>query len=627
VAGTAFTYNIKGSATPGYTVTNGDKIFFAETNCNTVPGSNAAAETAPILLKEYDSLSASTSYQAARVTIPTTLTTNTGGATRNLVACYATAESAGAANTYALLQDGLQMITAPRARGTRDVSPGPMRGVEKSTSEFSFDSLALGDLIYFKKLVLGDGTDCTISQNQPNGLILPNLPTVSSGTETVALPAKDFVGTNGKASLAGSLATTAGAYGVKMPTVFTTCFIPAGAIPNLHAGSGANGCPLTPAYVAIGGGSNANAGVCTLDGSNKATMLNAVRLTDQLTVFAEPTDALVNSWFQGYVFELKFTQPQFGVYGTPTFASGFANDIVVLQKDNCNGVHEIQMSTYVLGGSRSAKMVLEEFGGEMQGDEKGGAAMVKSIAQGKVNELPTGIYQICYATAESVGDDQDDYTALGKTFEILPPTATKPSMSVPRSVLMGGDIVVSWESTVQLQTKIQSQNSWIGLYKKGSCMGNYGKTGNEWTHSDNEDIRNAIINTQMHPDDPKPIGSYYESNQHECYLASQFIESGVSSGVVRFAQVDYKTGDVFNVRFFQGDSRNKQGRICRGLTGVSFDTSVECVLEPALVSGDIEVFVDSAKVDNLASNSPGYEVMFNDQRARFQKGSRANRLA
>ena len=48
------------------------------------------------------------------------------------------------------------------------------------------------------------------------------------------------------------------------------------------------------------------------------------------------------------------------------------------------------------------------------------------------------------------------------------------------------------------------------------------------------------------------LGQHYvQSTQHECYLAYQFIESNVMSGVVRFSQKDYKVGGLFNVRFFQ----------------------------------------------------------------------------
>merc|ERR1711959_332661 len=91
-----------------------------------------------------------------------------------------------------------------------------------------------------------------------------------------------------------------------------------------------------------------------------------------------------------------------------------------------------------------------------------------------------------------------------------------------------------------------------------------------------------------------------------------------------WAQKDYKEGGLYDVRFFQGDSRNVQGRVCRGLEKVPSETYVVCALESALTSGPIEIFADSAKLDHL-NVIPGMEVMFNDQRARFQKGSREHR--
>jgi hypothetical protein len=625
------TYNIKGSSNAGYHVKNGDKIFFATGSCATIPGSNGVSATTAITLKEYDSVLASSTLMAARVQLPTTLTSDSGSP-RNLVACFATAESlltSGGAQDYALLDDQLQVIASPRM-GPKD-SPGTLRALPLSQAAFTINTLAHGDRVYFRKKVYNDATDCTIGSYQPDGLIVSNIATTSTATKTKLLSAFGVANDGtGKVALDQTLTGEDMGDGVIVPANFAACFVPAGAIENLHDGTY---CPHDNPYVAIGGGANTNeddagvgGGTCNLV-SGTPRLINTVLLTDSLSVFDEPTDALVNSWFMNHVYELKFTQPQFGVYGTSTFSTGMMGDIVVLQKGGCSGVASISPASYTIGASHSAKMVLEEYGGETVGDEKGGAAKIKAIAEGKVNELPIGVYTICYATKESEGNDDSDYTPLVRTFEILQTTATRPSMSVPRSVLMGTDIVVSWESTVNLQTKIQSQNSWIGLYKKGSCMGSYWKHGDEWTHSDNDDVRNSIANTQIEHTDPnvRPTGSYIESNQHECFIAMHFIEGGVQSGVVRFSAQEYKIGDVFNVRFFQGDSRNGQGRICRGIAGVPGETSIDCILEPALISDDIEVFVDSAKLDHL-NDIPGMEVVFNDQRARFQRGSRANKL-
>merc|ERR1711881_582525 len=172
----------------------------------------------------------------------------------------------------------------------------------------------------------------------------------------------------------------------------------------------------------------------------------------------EPTESLVQSWFQYQVHELRFTQPQTGTYGDGakpwSFSTGHKGDIVVLKKDTCTGVHSITPADYLLGQTYSAKMTLQEGGGETTGDEKGGVARVVGLATGKVNELTPGIYKICYATGRSEGDAQSDYKMLAKTVEILPPTATKPSVSMSSTVVLGQDIIVSWNSNVQLQTRL-----------------------------------------------------------------------------------------------------------------------------------------------------------------------------
>jgi len=169
-------------------------------------------------------------------------------------------------------------------------------------------------------------------------------------------------------------------------------------------------------------------------------------------------------------------------------------------------------------------------------------------------------------------------------------------------------------------------------------MGGYGKHGTEWNTEQNQAFATQIDNTEATQygfagagadagsDGISSAGRYIETNQHECYLAYQFIESGVQSGVVRFSAADYGTGGKFNVRFFQGDSRNVQGQVCRGLAGVSTETYIDCVLEPAQVSETIEIFRDSKNLDHM-DNIPGMEVVFNDQRARFQKGSRMNKMS
>jgi hypothetical protein len=576
LAGKSHTYNIKGSTEDGYEVQDGDRIFFQAGDCATVPGAASASETKPIPLTGFDDLSNSSTYQAARVITPVNLTT-LNGKTRSLVACFATKESLeheASARNYVRLVDGLEIIPYPRLGPL--TAPGNIRSVSSSQPTFHVDNLKHGDQMYFKMQAIqggGSDDDCLLGATQVTGDITSVIPSTSSTSETARLTGHAFTSEGGgKVTIPALTQRSIG--GMPAPLYLSTCFIPAGSMDTLQAGTN---CPLdSPNTI-----SNSNGGTCT------AKLANAVKLQDDLQIFPEPTDALVTSWFRSHVYELKFTQPQWGVYGTKTFAAGQEGDIVVLQKEDCNNVHSIHPSTYSLAGSHSAKFTLEEYGNETQGDEKGGVAQVIGLATGKVNELPIGMYKICYATKNSEGDDAGDFKMLGSEIEILPETATTPHVDIPQSILLGQDLTVEWSSTINLQTRLQTQNSWIGLYRNGTCM-------------------------------PKQDG-HVETDVHECFVAYQFIQSGVESGSVRFSQADYQIGGTYDVRFFQGDTRNVQGRVCRGLSDAPLETYVQCVLEAALISGPIEIVADRSKMANLDS-VPGMEVLFTGNRGRYADG-------
>lgn len=312
----------------------------------------------------------------------------------------------------------------------------------------------------------------------------------------------------------------------------------------------------------------------------------------------------MTSWFQNQVHELRFTQPQTGTYGSADWSTGMEGDIVVLKKDDCTGVHNSSTTTdyafsrtygpptptptptgtglarhpddsVTLAITYSKKFTLEAAGGEAVGDEKGGTALVKSLAMGKVNELGVGIYKICYATKSSEGEEQGDFVQLTKTLEILPSTATKPDLTVPRVVQLGADIVVSWSSTIQLQNRRSKSNSWLGLFTKGECN----------------------VDTE-------------ERNQ--CYKAWQFINVNENTGTVIFSQKDYKFSGEYEVRFFQGDTRNGQGTVCRGQESVATESYVHCVLEAAATSNTITVAgSDINEIEDLSQSSvPGIEAVF-----------------
>merc|ERR1711988_1787345 len=305
---------------------------------------------------------------------------------------------------------------------------------------------------------------------------------------------------------------------------------------------------------------------------------NVKQLDDRLTIFKEPTYALVTSWFQHQVHELRFTQPQTGYFDftgakNTNFATGQIGDYVVLQKDNCTDAHVVNTSGYHFGLGQSARFTLEEAGNVTVGDEKGGTATVWPLAMGKVNELSTGIYKICYATASSEGESQDDWKMLNREIEILPTPATKPSLSVPRTVFMGQDIVVSWASNHGLQDVSSKPNSWVTLYEAGACAAG--------TH-----------------------------DLHTCWKAFQFIAAYNQTGTVIFSQRDYQVAGEYEVRYFDGDSRNGQGEQCNGLQSVNSETYVTCQLSPAATSEIINV--QGSYVENIedVGTQPGLEAVF-----------------
>lgn len=322
-------------------------------------------------------------------------------------------------------------------------------------------------------------------------------------------------------------------------------------------------------------------------GAISSLTTNAVPLQDMLVIIKEPSDSLVTSWFQYNVQELRFTQPQHATcYNLPCrsdFQTGAPGDIVVLQKDNCEGVHLVNAASYTIGSTNSDKIVLHQAGGITEGDEKGGVADVIPLAEGKVNQMGAGIYKICYATKNSEGESQRDFKMLARTLEILPPPATKPLLTVPRTVMLGQDVVVHWASNNGLQNVKSNPNSWIGLFKAGDC---------------------TTDDTQR--------------SRHQCFKAYQFIEANVLSGTVTFSQTkDYKVAGDYDVRFFDGSSRNGQGSVCRGLSNTPHQTYVDCGLEPEVTSSSIHIHgPDLRNIEDMEAQ-PGMEVVFGGNRGRF----------
>jgi len=555
-----------------------------------IPAAHAVDRTAMIVTTAFSAVT-----NAAEVVTPgsTKLTT-----VQSMVACFATAESLLGTVTdttdFVALQDGLEVIASPRLGPVN--SPGHIRALESSSPSFAVNTMKYGDLIYFVPQMqtpdavtaaantftdcaphvctvvdasqIGHNCDATYNNvftdlcvfrarcnpaNQYNGgcgaggTCQQQVPTVSSPYWTGLLNGTGFNTVGGSA--VGEVVLPSSSQ-LAVPPVPTTgsayylaaCFVPAGAIQSMP--------------------------------------YNVHKLADMLTVFKEPIDSLVTSWFQYHVLELRFTQPTQGLFGTSMFATGDVGDMVVLKKGDCTGAYAIDALTYAFNQTFSSRMYLERTGDVTLGDEKGAVAGIYPLAQGKVNELNPGNYKICYATKNSGGESESDFKELAATLEILPPPSTTPRLTVPRTVMLGHDVVIHWEANIGLQERVSAPSTWIGLFKSGECTDE-----NEW--------------------------------RHECYKAYQFIEAGTAAGTVRFSQSDYKVAGDYDVRYFVGDSRNGQGEICKGLTGHAHETYIQCLLDPLVTSSSIHIHgPDMRDLEDLESE-PGIEVVFAGNRGRF----------
>jgi len=564
--------------------------------CDTsIPQANDENRTTPISITDYDS-----STMAGIITTPTDHKLTT---VQTLVACFATAESLNGVSDvtdYVALQDGLEVIAAPRL-GPKD-SPGDIRALEHSSPSFTVNTMKYGDLIYFvpKTQTAAADTAAADADCAPTICTLVGASNVGSNCDATYDGNYDDPCTyRARCNPANNYNGGCGAGGTCeqfIPTVTTTSYtgLLNGTGFVASAGTGQINLPQlsVPPYIQDGvslfNGNNQGFNLSTSwylaacfvpAGAIQSIPYNVKPVQDMLTILKEPTDSLVTSWFQYNVQELRFTQPQQGQFGSPTFSTGIPGDIVVLKRQNCTDVHVVDTSSYMFDRSFSAKITLEEAGGETTGDEKGAMASVMPLAQGKVNELAPGIYKICYATKNSEGESQADFKELSRELEILPPPATRAKLTVPRTVMLGQDIIIRWESNIDLQTRVTPPNTWIGLYPAGGC-----EEENEW--------------------------------RHQCYVTFSFIEAGVESGTVRFSQSEYKNAGEYDVRYFVGDSRNGQGEICKGLTGVEHETYVQCMLSPTVTSSSIHIHgPDIRDMEDL--DMPGMEVVFAGNRGRF----------
>jgi len=419
------------------------------------------------------------------------------------------------------------------------------------------------------------------------------------------------------------------------PRFLSACFIPAGAIESLHTGEN---CTFNNPQAAP-----SNDATCT------EHLINTHRLADYLQVLPEMTSALKTSHNHSMVYDLNFNEPQFGTFwrttnhwcentdemnqpcgvrssdrgltdsstalccqAPPNFAGASPGDVVVLKKEHipgsgdCDGVHLITDEDYLVGAEFTRKMMLTTLDNDLtsqtnsarpdlvngvadiadtalrQVSTKGAGLSHHSIAEGKVNELEEGFYTICYATVESGADDNEDFVQLSKTIEIIPRTATSPSMVVPQTVMLGHNINIELAASSGYQNVPSEAHSWVGLFRVGECANDSGE------------------------------------GQNKCHLATQTVflsEEGAST--YTFSATDYGlTAGTYEVRYFEGSSRDGHGSVCRGLASVQRGSYMQCLTESVYTSEKITVFADINSLDDL-SVIPGMEMMFEGDIGRF----------
>jgi len=148
ISGIGHEYDILGSTRAGFTLANGDKIFF-RSDCSVIPASNDPAETLPLSVAGFDDTT-----KGAYVNLPPASGTPLqadGNSMRELRACFATRESLTGstvlAATYVTLTDKLTIAAAPRLGPISD--PGDLRAVTGSSSTYRLHNWYPGDFFFF----------------------------------------------------------------------------------------------------------------------------------------------------------------------------------------------------------------------------------------------------------------------------------------------------------------------------------------------------------------------------------------------------------------------------------------------------------------------------------------------
>jgi len=226
---------------------------------------------------------------------------------------------------------------------------------------------------------------------------------------------------------------------------------------------------------------------------------------------------------------------------------------------------------------------------------------------------------------------------LSKEIEILPPSQTEAALKVHLTVQLGHDIVVEWSSNRGLSPQDMMSETWIGLYDKDACIDAHPQTlkhhcqpagGRQQpiAHRSLENVKMlggyCTADTDCQPQEWKQKCGHHDPTDPSCHDPTHMpvcyqsrCTGGIDRGVVRFSFSEYKRAGDYNVRLFRGDSRNRNGIFCGGMTGTPTDTYTQCVYESA-VNATIKVYNNRENLQDL-EHTPGFEVSFNGQRGTF----------
>jgi len=559
-----------------------------------------------------------------------------------------------------------------------------IRALENSSPKFHVSSLSDGDLIYFMPRTpppLDDEADCTpfmctvvsgslvgsncdadfdnvfadtcvqyaacdLSNSNnggcgSSGTCERAIPQINHASFTKPAEGTDFTGFSGWLQLPTDVHLTT--YGAALDT---SCTPGLGGSVGTTYGATPNCQPGSAKYLVT----------CFIPRGAIVELSNVHRLSEDLTIFKEPTSALETTHFQGKVYMLDFTSPQQGNYNRPQdkeFSTGLPGDCIVLtQAATCANAYEVTQESYFVGLElnpvtgqyeeqyRSAKMLLDERDKDTTttGDVKGGVASYQALAQGKVNELPEGRYKICYATMNSECDQPEDFTMLSKQIEILPADQSGATLKVHVTVQLGHDILVEWSSNRGLSPRDMIGETWVGLYDKGACVDTHPQTlrhmcrpegGRQQplAHRSLETVRVlggfCTNDEDCHPEEWRhkcarhhdPTDSACSDSSHLAMCYKSKCTGGIDSGTIRFSISEYQQAGDYEVRLFQGDARNKNGIFCGGMTGTPHETYTQCTYESA-VNATIKVYNNRERLEDMTI-VPGFEVNFNGNRGTF----------